>query len=336
MFVPDRTPLAIGNETDMFHPLNQEYLVELLRLMEMSGLRNPVSLITKAPVAEDILARISSMRNLRISFFLSYSGLPQEFEPNFNDSDFRGNFQHVKKFQFPIVHYWRPLIPENSSLQQIRNMLSFVSSIADASVIVGLKLHPELTDILRKDSPLNIPVPLLRVHGEWLPPKVVRTIYSEAESLCPNYPIYRHTSCALATVLSQPNHTATVYRRDICPPSHCPKDQRKICENSKGIPNATTIADALSKIGKSSNFQRLSQLVSIDEIVSQEQFSYLLHALNCPVKVKGIRFENLYRGDIYVGQRPANKLPSNHSKRRDNNALIGIGRSLTAPPSHTT
>jgi DNA repair photolyase len=302
-FVSGRTPLAIGNETDMLHPRNRDYLVELLQVFKAAGLTNSVSLITKVPLNDDILTNLSKINGPQIVFFLSYSGLGTQFEPNFTDETFRHNFQLVKKYDFPLVHFWRPLLPQNTSLSQIRDMLNFVSSLADASVLIGLKIHPELSKVLIQGALISIPDEYMNSYGEWIETNTINTIYDEAKHICPDYPLYRHTSCALANVLSRPNHTATVFRKDICLPSHCPKLQRDICEHAKIIPNNEIISEALSKLGRTEKFTRLPDKVVINAEITQEEFSFLLHELNCPIQVIAIRFENLYRGNIFIEQK---------------------------------
>jgi len=307
-FVLGRTPLAIGNETDMFHPLNREYLIELLLVLQSANVKNPISLITKAPLDDEFLGRIRAIKGLTIVFFLSYSGLGPAFEPTFTDRQFRENFRHVKAHGFPLLHYWRPLVPSNTSTAQIRDMLAFISTVAGASVITGLKLHPELSAVLAQGSCISIPNHLMNAHGEWLEPGVVENIYLEANRLCPDYPLYRHTSCALAHAIAHPSHTATVFRKDICPSSHCPTTQRVICESGRVIPSETSIAAALSRLGRGPSFKRLSDRIVINDVVNQEEFSYLLHTLNYPLEVKAIQFYNLYRGDIHRNQRETNKV----------------------------
>ena len=46
-------------------------------------------------------------------------------------------------------------------------MLSFVSSIADATVFIGLKLHPELTRIITQGDIVKVPInsEIKRVNG---------------------------------------------------------------------------------------------------------------------------------------------------------------------------
>lgn len=302
-FVRSRTPLAIGNETDMLHTSNVDYLVDLLTELSAAMVDNPIVLITKAPLSDTILQRIRTIVGLRVVFFLSYSGLGRRFEPNFTDNQLRANFSLAKAHGFAVVHYWRPLLPENTSLSAIRKMLSFASSIADATVFIGLKLHPELTHIIAEHDDVSVPEQLRDQVGEWLDARTIELIYHEASQICPDYPLYRHASCALAKVLSWPNHTATVYLKDICPPSQCPEVQRRICETARRMPNETETSQILSVLGRKIKFELHPDSVFIKDEVSQEEFAFLLHNLNCPLKVKAVKMQNLYHGGIYNGQR---------------------------------
>lgn len=303
LFIREKTYLAIGNETDALHSLNIDYLISLLEEMRNADIRNPISLITKAPLSHSILDRIRAVGPLTLIFFLSYSGLGKQFEPNFTDDQLRSNFALAKSHGFPVVHYWRPLLPDNSTPEAIRKMLSFASKEADASVFIGLKLHPELTKAITADGSIVVPAELRNEHGEWLEPATIKLIYSEAHRLCPTYPLYRHTSCALAKVLGHPNHTGTVFRRDICPPSHCPIHQRQICEGARSIPSESEIAAVLAALPRHFEFERKAGSVVIKGVVTQEEFSFLVHNLRCPIDAEAVRMQNLYQGSIYEQQR---------------------------------
>ena len=303
LFVRGFTPLAIGNNTDIFHPLNVEYLLELLAKMASVPLDNPITLATKAPLTVSVLERMRAIPGLRIVLFLSYSGLGTRFEPNFTDEQLRANFAVAKSLGFPVVHYWRPLLPENTSPEAIRRMLAFAKYAADATVFIGLKLHPQLTQVITRDSCIDVPVHLREQRGEWLDPQTVELIYHEASSICPDHPLYRHASCALAAVLGQPNHTATMYRADICPPSQCSPEQRGICDRSRRIPVDSEIRKTLSLLGREIRFECLPDRIAIRAEVTQDEFVFLLHNLKCPLEVTGLRMLRLYHGSIFEGQR---------------------------------
>jgi hypothetical protein len=298
--------VAIGNETDVFHSLNAAYVVTVLDEMSAVQIENPIVLVTKSPLSDKTMKRVRNIPGLRIVLFLSYSGLGRQFEPNFTDEQLRRNFSVAKTNAFPVVHYWRPLLPENTTPEAVEKMLSFASAIADATVFIGLKLHPELTRIITQGGGLMVPDQVRDRAGEWLESETVRSIYRDASRICPNYPLYRHASCALASVLRQPNHTATIYRQDICPPSHCPVPQRRTCEAARRIPTEGEIARVLSALPHGMDFERGSDRVILKGKVTQEEFAYLLHNLNCPIVVEAVGMQSLYHGSIYDGQRETN------------------------------
>jgi hypothetical protein len=303
LYVRGRTAIAIGNETDIFHPANIDYVIELLSEMAEARIDNPIVLITKSPLSEKVMNSVRSIGALLILLFLSYSGLGKRFEPNFTDSQLRRNFLVAKDCGFRVVHYWRPLLPDNTTPAAVQRMLSFVSSVADATVFTGLKLHPELTDVITQDGVLTVPTRLRTERGEWLDAGTIDLIYAEAAHICPNYPLYRHTSCALACVLRKSNYTGTVYRKDICPPSHCPANQRLICEAARHIPTEAEIINALSILGLKMGFERQPDRVILNGEVTQEEFAFLLQRLSCPLQAESVRMQNLYDGSIYDGQR---------------------------------
>ena len=303
LFVPGHTPLAIGNETDMLHRRNRDYLVELLGAMATAGIDNPIVLITKAPLSDLVLARLRAVPSLRLVFFLSYSGLPRRFEPNFTRWELEDNFRRVRAHGFPVVHYWRPLLPENSSPEATGEMLRFAARHADASVFIGLKLHPALTAAITSDEVVLVPRPLRDQTGEWIDEGTIERIYAQALEICPQYPLYRHSACALAKVLGRPNHTATVYRRDVCPPSHCPAAQRSVCEAARHLPSEEEVSRVISRLDRPLSFERRCDRILIHGSVRQEEFSYLLHNLNCPLEVGEVAMQNLYHGDIFKDQR---------------------------------
>ena len=71
------------------------------------------------------------------------------------------------------------------------------------------------------------------------------------------------------------------------------------------MPSDAEIVNALSVLERPVTFRRLPDRIVVDDVVTQEEFSYLLHRLNYPLKVRAIRFENLYRGNIHLDQKEA-------------------------------
>ena len=260
----------------MLHSSNVGYLLKLLTALREAAIDNSIALITKAPINDRTMTSIRAIEGLRIVFCLSYSGSGWTPEPNFSDESLRANFKIVKNYGFPILHFWRPLLPENTTDEGIEAMLSFVSKIADASMFVGFKLHPELTHIVSRDGAMSVPKELHESVGEWLDQRTIERIYFAAKQICPDYALYRHTSCGLAKIMGCPNHTGTVHRIDICPPSQCPAEQRSICEVSRHIPSKEHIAHTLARIGRPLAFSHSEDGVLITDKITQEEYSYVV------------------------------------------------------------
>jgi hypothetical protein len=273
-----------------------------LKEIKKKQIHNPLVIITKSPLRKEILKAVSEI-GLKVIFFLSYSGLGPSYERGIDRKKLQENFFLVKAYNFPLVHFWRPLIPTlNTHIRDLQDMLSFVSSIADATVFIGLKLHPELNRIIYAEGEIPIPDSSMDKKGEWLEEKTINRIYKEANRICPHYPLYRHSSCAIAALLHIPNHTATLYRNDICPPSQCPEAQREICENSRRIPDENEITKGLAVLERHIDFERHTNAVWINSEISQEEFAFLIHQFNFPLKTKKIKMQNLFYGDIYKNQ----------------------------------
>jgi DNA repair photolyase len=304
LFTFGNIPIAIGNETDMFDNKNITYLIELLNKIKQNDIPNPIVLISKSLLTCETLDEIKRIKNNKIIFFISYSGLGEKYEPGFNEKRIKQSFEVIKSYNFPIIHFWRPLISRiNTKRKSIRDILAFVSDVSDASVFTGMKLHPKLNLIMLEEHFIRIPKKIQKKSGEWLSMNIIQNIYKEAKNICPTYPLFRHTSCAIASVLGIPNHTATLYRPDICPISQCTKTQRNICQSAKVIPNRDRIADTLNRLGRNINYEYRPNMLYFDDSIYQEEFAFILHQLNYPLKVKKLIQQNIYKGDIYKDQK---------------------------------
>jgi len=69
------------------------------------------------------------------------------------------------------------------------------------------------------------------------------------------------------------------------------------------MPGQDETSAVIRKLGRDIGFSRHSNEVILKGEVSQEEFSFLLHNLNCPLKASVVRMQNLYNGDILKGQR---------------------------------
>lgn len=297
-FVRGKTVLSYGNTTDAFFGKNVAYTLAFLGELEARGIDNPIAIPTKSPVTQEVADQIRSLRHPRVLVYLSYSGLPDTLERGVERSCIERSFKVLSATGIPTIHFWRPLVPLNTSDKEIRDRLRYVSGYANASVAVGLKYTPELRRAFAEDPRLRVEGNNLKEYGEWLPSHVEERLWRIARGEFPGYPIFRHTSCSVSYVLGVPDYNATVYRPDVCRKSTCPDFQRRICERAARKPSAGDVALLLDRLGLDVPFTIHDYEIAIDAELTQQDYVFLLHNLNYPIRAN-VRFTEVWRGSIF-------------------------------------
>lgn len=297
-FIRDKTVICLGNTTDLFLKDNVDFTLNLLLEFEKNRLSNPICIATKSQIPMKFIKKIKTSKYLKLIIFLSYSGLPKHLEPGIDFLSIRNNFKVLAKEGIPIVHFWRPLIPSNTNDSQIREMLAFVSKYAKASVIIGLKYNPELRKLFNNHPELYIPDKNIPPYGDWLPPNIEERLLKIAKTQYPDYPIFKHTSCAVSYILQKPDYNATIYRDEVCKVSICPDLQRRICELAVIKPDIQQVSTLITHLGLDLPFEFNSHKIIIRAEISQEDYIFLLHNLNYPIRAK-LKFTNVWRGSIF-------------------------------------
>ncbi|WP_019984218.1 MULTISPECIES: hypothetical protein [unclassified Streptomyces] len=206
------------------------HLVGLLRELAANGVRNPVCLITKCSVSEDVIEAILDVREtgLPVIVYLSYSGLGPDIERGIDHDALRANFPRLHYHQIPVIHYWRPLMPANAAPETITSVLDLAARYATCSVAVGLKVKPgaiaqmtELWPELQVDAHH-----LESADAVW--PRQTWELLDTLPDRYPDHPIFQTNSCALAYVLRQPD-SCQIHDTPACAANHCPALQRDRC-----------------------------------------------------------------------------------------------------------
>jgi DNA repair photolyase len=297
-FVAHQSVLCFGNQTDIFLPSNIPFALEFLRALETRKLKNPVALITKKLIPENFVQEISRLEYVRPIFFLSYSGLPPEVEKGVNPAENQVNFQLLSKYRLRVIHFWRPLLKVNGTDKILREVLDFVAQYAMASVYTGLRLNPQLNAIYQENSFLKVPQNLAGQYGEYIPPDVEKRLRILAKQKYPDYPLYKHSSCAVSLALSMPDYTGTVYIDSICKGSECPAWKRKVCERSRGIPSEEVVRRLFKRIKRDCEFRFVENAIEIYSEINQEDYAFLLHQLNYPLIARNLQHNLVLRGSI--------------------------------------
>jgi len=215
---------------------NEIFLNDLLKIIAKEKLPNPIVVITKACPSGIIDEGIELMKKAGRKFiaYISYSGLKQDIERGINHDETRNAFKYFNNLDVPIVHYWRPFLPENSTPEKLQEVLDFVSKYAKASVYDGLKVYdymrnqidfwPQLNELCKNDTLFNKIINCSSV----LPFKLEE--FFDKIKIPDNYPIFKRNACALNYVLNRTN-TIGIYKNDDCLKySKCPLDVRKKCK----------------------------------------------------------------------------------------------------------
>jgi len=135
-FVRDKTVISLGNRTDLFLEDSINYTIKLLEELYKNNLRNTICISTKSYIPMKFINELKAFKNLNLIIFLSLSGLPRNIEPGINHNHIKENLINLSNEGINVIHYWRPLIPLNSSESQLNDILDIVSKYSKCSVIV--------------------------------------------------------------------------------------------------------------------------------------------------------------------------------------------------------
>lgn len=320
------SPVAIGNYTDMFHPDNVKFLINLLKRFKDKNIPNPICLVTKRQIPNEVLKQIGEIGLDNIIIFISCSFMPNEIEPGVDYKKLLSNFTNIRNVNKSIekkikcFHFWRPVLWKNvDSENTARKVITRLIEVGSpGSVVIGLKLNPFLRNLMRsRRNPLY--TEFMRPErnnylnmDEVLPDECKNHILTavKSEKSLSGYPIFFHTSCAVSYLLRQPDYNATFIKEKygICKESNCPNDMRQICSNSRFAKRSshdlmTEMGNLLRKFGYSSlNFElddpTNPQRIDIDGEIPQDFQIYLTQSLVFPVKVKIIRQTMQWTGSI--------------------------------------
>lgn len=259
----DKTlPLCLFPNTDIF--LNEDnisYLNETLEEIDKRGIKNDLVLITKCLIPDEMISKLKFIRDSgrNVVVYLSYSGLGKEVEPNVNHDNIRANFKNLSDSGIPIIHYYRPFTPQNSSKEKIDETLDFVHKYTPVSATMGLMYVPTM---MENDSLWDY----LNVVSKDELKKAVSIWTEEAwDYFYENYDseqfFYQTNTCALNARLGKPS--TQYYGTYECENfNHCNPKQREICKNHA------------REIDKSQTIKRLDYLLKHLGIDSRYTFEF--------------------------------------------------------------
>lgn len=225
-------PVCLLPNTDPF--LNQnniKYVTALIDHLATKEVKNPLILITKCFIPDEFIAKINFLmqKGMQFVIYLSYSGLGKKYEPNINYDDIKSNFKRLHENNIPIVHYFRPFIPENSDPKKIEEILNFVSQYTKVSVTTGLALRKDFIDKIDFwDVTKDRKEECLKAISLW-PEQAYNYLFEDYHHSQNNF---QTNTCALAETLKRPS--PGYYGTTECQKyNHCSKEQRALCASFK-------------------------------------------------------------------------------------------------------
>lgn len=256
----DRTlPLCLFPNTDIFlNKANMKYLLDTLDELEKNNIPNDLVLITKCFIPDEILYRLKSIQDSgrKVVVYLSYSGLDKSIEPNVKHEDIRQNFKNLHSLGIPVIHYYRPFIPQNSDPKKIKETLDFVHQYTPVSATMGLMYVPTMLDKQNFWEELkDVDIDLLRRAVSIWPEDAWNYFYKNYES---EQYFYQTNTCALSTMLEKPS--TQYYGTYECENfNNCDPEQRKRCQScAKQIDKQEIISklnQLLEHLGFGSNYE---------------------------------------------------------------------------------
>ena len=290
-------PVNFGSETDVFstrHNIN--YYYDLLRRYGETDFPNTIIFISKCSIPDKILDVATEIKQ-PVLFYISYSGLGgTKIEPNVRVNDIRDNFVRLKARNLPVIHYWRPFLPQNSNKETFDEILDHVTKYATCSVINGLRLNDGIRANIAKFWPELIEQDYdFSKTGEFWPQGVRGFLAKYLQQKHPDYPaFFGNTPCSVAYA-QEKNDIQGLYNGRMCRESQCPETQRGKCAQNYHRPTEKELRRAIDEMGIKPSVTIFDKdMIVIKEKVEAGKLAYLRTALGFPVVSKTITYQAGY------------------------------------------
>lgn len=270
-FTRGLTPISINNKSDPLLKEVKESTFKIMKVLERERVTNPIYLISKLELTDEDIAFLDSLE-LNVYVFYSFSGLGNHIEKvSTRYQEYRikklSQAKNIKK-----IHYWRPLIVgENDDEATIRHMLEVVSQVFDVSIVSGLRVNESVKKTFDR---LNISVPFnnYTIKHKYVEKEVFERVNRIRNEICPDYPLFRHTSCLTSYWAGKPDFNHHDRKKINCTMFDCPN--QSVCA-TRQKPTNEKIDKLLSWIDKDNEYEIREDHVMFKGVMSQEDLSFL-------------------------------------------------------------
>lgn len=292
----------IGSETDVFLcDKSINYLMQFIEEYEKRKIKNPLCISTKCYIPDYFVNFISQKRNVNFIFYLSYSGLPKEIEPHVEINNILLNFKRLSYIGHKPIHLFRPIMPQNSTIEVFESVISSIAEYADCSVLRGLNLNKELQKLIWFwDDARNGNFDFSETVSLW--PKGWYERLCQVKSKFPDYPIFLKNSCAISYKCRKPEFVGTIGSNK-CTNCWCPKDHRHMCESNDefvSLSDIRKLSEELKRLGLSNvtDFSLDRRKIHVNGKLNHEQVAYLSQYIGKRLEVEQILSNHEWGGYV--------------------------------------
>ncbi|GID03008.1 radical SAM protein [Pseudomonas sp. 008] len=247
-FQPHITPIQLFNRaTDPMLPEVKPHTHNLLRLLDLAGLTNNVLVITRWRVTSEDCKRFNALTNIKLTILVTYSGIDDpKVEPiksSIAANSLRLLFKHAQRYR--TVLYWRPIVPGLNDSDQHIARAAQLAKHAHATVFSGLFYRKEIAQHYQSQG---IPEPYTSTaRRKLLPLEEEQRLLRIYQSLAPDTPIFRKTSCGVAYAHHQPDYNGHFGITELC--ETCPSAQYSTCKAAWKKPDETLLSSLCRSLG---------------------------------------------------------------------------------------
>jgi DNA repair photolyase len=306
---PSPVPICIGNYTDIFMSVDIiDFTAGLCREISKCFPDHLVILITKSPMACQAIERLGRP-SLPMILFLSQSfaceSTVAEVEKGKTASVAVtiGAARKAKEVGIIPIHFWRPFSPTLNSAHSLAGRVQLVREAGfSSSVVVGFKTCDSALNTLPRAQALLKQAQFVRF-GEVTDPQLLQTLLEEGHRQ--NYPVYRHTSCAIANAMRIPEPLGT-WRPGLCDsycaPCSCPPVQREKCTTLRNLAESPE-PQLLERLRVQTQAARVAwepdhSLIRLGCELPQDQVCALSHAVGFRIEPDKVVATRAWRGSI--------------------------------------
>ncbi|MFP9435478.1 hypothetical protein [Pectobacterium brasiliense] len=280
-FQRDLTPIQLFNRaTDPMLPKVKKHTHNILSLLDGLGLKNNVILITRWKVTDDDCNKFNSLKNIKLTVFVTYSGIDNsEIEPVKSEvasNSLKTLFKNSIKYK--VVLYWRPIIPGVNDSQASLEKVKILSKHAHSIVFSGLFYRDEISNYYKENNLPELYEKTMRrkILPEYTEEKILSLFTSDNHSV----PIFRKTSCGVAYVHQQADYNGHYGIKEIC--DICPKDQLSRCQEKWHTPETEAIIKLCKQLGATSTPVITEKAIIVKGLDEQNRY-FLQHTFQYQV-----------------------------------------------------